>query len=73
MADPFRARVYESPTMYAMLNEMRRWLHEGLVTTPDLARLAVLAAQIYAEHNCAPVVIRIEEGGDYPELEDRDR
>lgn len=38
---------------------MLHCLHEGLLTTEDVAQAAVLAAQMYAETHGVPTMIRI--------------
>jgi hypothetical protein len=59
LPDHFRERVHSDARLYAIVTMLEGQLVQGHVTTEDIARCAVLAAQIYAERHCAPVMIQI--------------
>jgi hypothetical protein len=58
----FRREVHSNARLSAIVNMLESQLHSGEVTAHDLARCAVLAAQLYAERNCAPIVLRLDDG-----------
>ena len=61
MLDPFRTRALNDARLRTITHLLLGQLVEGEVTAHDIARCAVLAAQLYAERFHAPLVLRIEE------------
>lgn len=61
LPDAFRERYHVEPQLHAAVDMIRSLLEGGMLTTDDVARAAVLAAQMYAETNCAPIRIVLRE------------
>lgn len=62
LTDPFRERYLTDPMVHHLVDAMAAVLLRGDLNALDLARCAVLAAQLYAERYGAPMLIIIQEG-----------
>lgn len=64
--NPFRERYHDDPRIAAIVNQMVSMLWAEDITAHDLARCAVLAAQIYAERHGSPIVLVLRDDDEVP-------
>ena len=55
MLDETRRQCHNDPMFGALVQTMVSMLEQSQITTHDLGRAAVLAAQMHAERNCVPL------------------
>jgi len=58
-----RQRYRNEPKIQTATDSIVHCLESGMLTTHEVAEVAVLAAQLYAERHLAPVMIRLEGEG----------
>ncbi len=57
-------RYERDATFHQAVDVMSGMIQSGMLTSHDIARAAVLAAELHARRNMAPIVVILKEGGE---------